>query len=117
VQGQRFERVGELIRQELGQLLVTRVKDPDVEGVTITEVVVTPDLSMAKVYFAVRDERAQRVQRGLERALPFLQRQIGSALRMKKVPRLRFHRDRAIEEGEQVDSLLREIAKSEESES
>lgn len=116
VQGRRHDRVGELIRQELGQLVVNGIKDPAVQGITITDVRVTPDLSMATVYFAAGDDSAKKIEHGLERATSFLQRRLGAALRLKKVPKLRFRRDQALEEGEHVDSIIREIAVRGESE-
>lgn len=106
----RPERVAELLRFELSTLILTRVKDPRVEGLTITGVSVSPDLSVATVYFASGgDEAARRAAEGLERTASFLRREVGARLRLRKTPELRFRRDEALEEGLRIDGILKEL--------
>ncbi|HLB29348.1 MAG TPA: 30S ribosome-binding factor RbfA, partial [Dehalococcoidia bacterium] len=76
----RAERVGELLREELSQLLLRRLQDPRLAPlITITEVKVTPDLSQAKVYFSVMgtEEEKAAAHRALEAASGYLRRQLG----------------------------------------
>jgi ribosome-binding factor A len=104
------ERVAELLRAELASLLIRRVKDPCVEGLTITAVVVSPDLSVAKVYFAAPDdEAAARGEEGLDRAASFLRREVAATLRLRKIPDLRFLRDEVLERGMRIDAILKDI--------
>ena len=112
MEGDRVERVAQLLREGIGELLARRVKDPDVQGVTITDVRVSPDLGVAKVYFAAETAKAATIQRGLQRASSFLRRELGGKLRLKRTPELRFERDEALEEGMHIDEVLREIAES-----
>lgn len=113
MQGQRSERVAQLLKQELGELFLRRVKDPIVSGVTITDIQVTNDLSIAKVYFAAEDEAsAKKIKDGLTRTAPFLRRELGKKLRLKRTPELRFLRDEALEHGTHIDTILREISPS-----
>lgn len=115
MQGTRNERVAELLRQELGFLLLRRVKDPALQALTITEVRVTQDLSVARIYFAAgSDEQAEEIRKGLGRANAFLRREIGRKLRLKRPPELRFRRDEVLEQGMHIDSILREIGSDEE---
>lgn len=107
--GRRVERVARLIREELSALIISKLKDPRVAGVTVTDVRVTPDLSVARVYFAAGDEDADRAAEGLARAAPFLRREVGASLRLRRMPELRFQRDEALEHGHRVDSILKEI--------
>lgn len=109
--------MAELIRQEIAGLLVKRVKDPTLHDVTLTEVKVSPDLSVATVYFAAAGEaEAAVIRAGLERATPFFRREMGRVLKAKRTPVLRFHRDEALEEGMHIDSILREIIPADEEE-
>src|SRR6186997_2124787 len=97
-QGSRPDRVAEQIRAELALLIAREVHDPGIGFVTLTRVQVTPDLQQARVYFtALGDEKTRRnSERALERAIPFLRRQIGSRLRLKRVPELKFMYDESI---------------------
>jgi ribosome-binding factor A len=110
-QGSRTERVGDQIRSEIAQLLAREVHDPGIGFVTITRVAVTPDLQHARVsYTVLGDDTARRTSaRALDRAAPFLRRQIGSRLRLKRVPELEFIYDESIAGQDRIEQLLNEI--------
>ena len=110
-QGSRSERIAEQIRSELALLLARDVHDPGLGFVTITRVQVTSDLQLARVYYtALGDEKAQKsTARALERAVPFLRRQIGSRLRLKRVAELDFIYDESIAGQDRIEQLLHEI--------
>jgi ribosome-binding factor A len=110
-QGSRTERVGEELRSELAQLLAREVHDPGVGFVTLTRVQVTPDLQQARVFFtALGDEKTQRASgRALERAAPFLRRQIGGRLRLRRVPELKFIFDESIAGQDRIEQLLKDL--------
>lgn len=107
----RTQRVGESIREVLGELIQRNVKDPRVGFVTITAVRPTPDLSKAHIYYTVLgDEREHMAtQAGLESATPFLRKEVGRLVRLKQAPELEFHLDDAPEKGQHVDSIIQEI--------
>ncbi|HIA49653.1 MAG TPA: 30S ribosome-binding factor RbfA [Acidobacteria bacterium] len=110
-QGSRPDRVADLVRAELSELLARRVNDPGVGFVTLTRVQMTPDLQHARVYFTTLGNNDQREQsrQALERATPFLRRQIGQRLTLKRTPALTFHFDESIEHQERVEQLLEEL--------
>ncbi|PYR54016.1 MAG: 30S ribosome-binding factor RbfA [Acidobacteria bacterium] len=110
-QGSRPDRVGDQIRSELAMLLAREVHDPGIGFVTMTRVQLTPDLQQARVYYtALGDETVRRsTARALERAVPFLRRRIGSRLRLKRVPELRFVYDESIAGQDRIEQLLNEI--------
>jgi ribosome-binding factor A len=110
-QGSRPDRVADQIRSELGDLLVREVHDPGIGFVTITRVHLTPDLQQARVFYtSLGDERAQKEsQRALERAASFLRRQIGSRLRLRRVPTFTFAVDQSIAGQDRIEQLLKEI--------
>ena len=110
-QGSRPDRVADQIRSELGLLLTREVHDPGIGFVTLTRVQVSPDLQQARVFYTVLgDEKARRnSERALERAVPFLRRQIGSRLRLRRVPELKWIYDDSIAGQDRIEQLLNEI--------
>jgi ribosome-binding factor A len=110
-QGSRSDRVADQLRAEIAQLLSREVHDPGVGFVTLTRVHVSPDLQMARVYYtSLGDEAGRRATvRALERATPFLRRQIGGRLRLKRVPELTFTYDESIAGQDRIEQLLNEL--------
>ena len=110
-QGSRPERVADQIRGELASLLAREVHDPGLGFVTLTRVQVSPDLQLARVFFtALGDEPSRRNStRALERAAPFLRRQIGSRLRLKRTPELRFVYDESVAGQDRIEQILNEL--------
>lgn len=105
----RTERISDLLRAEISDLLLREVKDPRVAGlVTITEVDVSPDLSRAKVFVSVMgtDEEKTSTLRALTAAAHFVQRNLGKRLTLRRVPELDFVPDDSLERGAQILELL-----------
>ena len=92
-------------------LLMREVHDPGIGFVTLTRTKMSPDLTLARVYYTLMgDEKAKReTQRALERATPFLRRQIAARVRLRRVPEIKFEYDRAVEHQDRVETLLRNI--------
>jgi ribosome-binding factor A len=107
----RPSRIGDQLRAELADLLTREVHDPGIGFLTITRVTVTPDLAHARVHYTTMGEAKARgeSQRALERAAPFLRRQIGRRLRLKRVPELEFFFDASIEQQDRIERILQEI--------
>lgn len=107
----RAERVGGLIQKELSELLVTKIKDPRLVLVTITEVKVTDDLRSAHVYFSVVEgqERRQEVVEGFESAAGYLKRQLGHRLALRRVPELAFVYDKSFDQAAAVERIFKTI--------
>ena len=114
-QGSRTARVADQIRGEIAAMLAREVHDPGIGFVTLTRVTVTPDLQQARVYYtALGDDKArQNTERALGRAAPFLRRQIGSRLRLKRAPELEFVYDESIAGQARIEQLLNEIRAAE----
>ena len=110
-QGSRPDRIADQIRSELGQLLSRDVHDPGLGFVTITRVQVSRDLQQARVFYtALGDENSRRhSDRALHRALPFLRRQIGGRLRLKRVPELQFAYDESIAGQDRIEQLINDL--------
>src|SRR5437764_8859951 len=110
-QGSRPDRVADQIRSELALLLTREVHDPGIGFVTITRVQLTPDLQQARVFYtALGDEKARtNSAHALERAAPFLRRQIGSRLRLRRVPELTFRVDESIAGQDRIEQILNDL--------
>jgi ribosome-binding factor A len=110
-QGSRPARVGDSIRQELSELITRQVKDPGIGFITITDVKVTPDLQIARVYYTTIGDEKSRLQtrRALDRAMPFLRRRVGQRLQLRRVPELEFFFDESIERGDRIERIIQEL--------
>jgi ribosome-binding factor A len=110
-QGSRPDRVADLVRAELALLLTREVHDPGIGFVTLTRVQVTPDLQQARVFYTTLGDDKARANSGraLGRAASFLRRQIGSRLRLKRVPELIFTYDESIAGQDRIEQLLNEV--------
>ena len=108
----RPSRVGDQLRAEISDLLARQVHDPGIGFLTITQVTVTPDLQIARVYYTtLGDEKVRRdTARALGRATPFLRRHLGSRLRLKRVPELEFFFDDSVARGDRIEKILHEIS-------
>jgi ribosome-binding factor A len=111
MQGSRAARIGDQIRAELGDLLAREVHDPGIGFITLTWVKVSPDLQLARVHYTTlgNEDARKQTAKALERARPFLRRQLAGRLRLRRAPELVFHYDDTVAREERVESLLAEI--------
>jgi ribosome-binding factor A len=107
----RPERVGDQIRVEITGMLGREVHDPGIGFLTVTRVEVTADLQHARVYYtSFGDQKARHESaRALERAAPFLRRQLAGRLRLRRAPELHFFYDESIEKHDRIERILMEI--------
>jgi ribosome-binding factor A len=110
-QGSRPDRVADQIRSELAMLLTREVHDPGIGFVTLTRVHVSPDLQLARVMYTVLGDDKTRATsaRALERAAPFLRRQIGARLHLKRTPELKFVYDDSVAGQDRIEQILNEL--------
>lgn len=108
---QRTDRIDELLRQEIGAILARDVKDPRIGFVTITQVQTTPDLSHAVVWVSIIGEPADRTRtiRALGGVMHFVRRELGSRLRLRRIPDLHVRLDDTSTRGTRVLHLLEEL--------
>jgi ribosome-binding factor A len=110
-QGSRPSRVADQLRAELAQLLARDVHDPGIGFVTLTRVHLSPDLQVAHVFYTTLGDETRRRDsaRALARAASFMRRQIGSRLRLRRVPELKFIYDDSIAGQDRIEQILTEI--------
>jgi ribosome-binding factor A len=107
----RTERVDELLRQEIGAIVAREVADPRIGFATITSVETTDDLRHAKVWVSVIGQPAERdaAVAALRHAMPFVRHELGTRLRMRRIPDLHIHLDDTAERGTRILQMLAEL--------
>ncbi len=107
----RLQRVGDLIRAEVGELILRGIKDPRVGFTSVTEVRVSPDLRYARVYVSVLgdDAKVRSALVGLRSAAGYIQRELGARLRLRYTPKLTFIYDESIERAAHLEEVFRKI--------
>ncbi|MGL5031382.1 MAG: 30S ribosome-binding factor RbfA [Aeromonas sp.] len=107
----RTNRVGQQIQREIALILQREVKDPRIGMVTVSSVEVSKDLNYAKVYvtFLQLDNETDRIKEGLiglTEAAGYIRSLLGSAMRLRVVPELRFYYDQTLVEGMRLSNLV-----------
>ena len=107
----RPEQVGETLRQVIADALTREIRDPRVGFVTVTAVLVTNDLSHARVMVGVSGEEPDKTRalEGLQSAAGFLRSRAARALTTRSVPELHFELDRGLEHAARISELLNVI--------
>ena len=113
----RPEQLAEVIREEVSQIVGFELEDPRVERVTVTDVRVTENLRDASVFVMAEGTEAEKAEamKALQKAAPYVRRQLGIALNLKYTPELHFVRDTVEEAAARVEALLSEIKTEEQS--
>lgn len=108
----RVGRLEQEIQREINDLLLKRIRDPRIEGVTVTDVEVTGDLQQAKIFYSVLSELAsvnKKAAEGLDAATGLIRKELGSRLRIYKTPELKFVKDESVQYGNKIDDLIRQL--------
>lgn len=112
----RVGRVTQLILREVNDILLNTIRDPRVEGITITDVELTGDLQEAKIFYSTLetdDQTKKETQEGLDNATGLVRKELGSRMTTYHTPEIEFRRDESVEYGNRIDQLLNEIKNEE----
>ena len=111
----RADRVADLIKQEISNILRREAGDPRIAHITVTDVRLTDDLRSARIYFVElgKDVLNPEVEKGLSKAKGFLKRELGKRLQLRYVPELSFFHDPSFAYGSRIERLLKEVRKDE----
>jgi ribosome-binding factor A len=112
----RADRVSDLLKAEISQMLLKEVKDPHIGFMTITGVEVSKDLHVANVFYTILGDEKQVSEsaQALSRVSHFIKRQLGKRLRMRYIPDIIFRYDHSLEYGAKIDNILGHLKDSEE---
>ena len=108
---QRSERLADLIRAEIAEIIARDLKDPRIGFTTITAVRLSKDRQHAKVFFSVlgSDEQQKETLKGLNSAVGFIRREVCQRLRLRILPEIRFVLDRTGEASARIERLFDQI--------
>ena len=105
----RAERINELMRRELVLLLKQETKDPRLKQVVITDVIVSRDLTSAKIFFSVDEDSIKIIASLLNKASGFFRSSLSKTLDLRHTPTLSFIYDTAPNTGARIDNLLSKL--------
>jgi len=107
----RIERIAEQIREEASQILATEVADPGVGLVTVTRVKVTPDLSLARIYWTAMGDAAERKKtaKALARAAAYVRHLLSTRMTLRRSPEVQFLFDQSVAAQDRVEQILQEL--------
>jgi ribosome-binding factor A len=107
------ERIAEMVRIELSQMIEGEVRDPRVGFATVTEVRMTPDQRNARVFVSVQgdEEQVKQTMQGLVAASSFLRHGLAESLSLRRTPELLFELDHSGQTGGRVEELLKRLKK------
>jgi ribosome-binding factor A len=114
----RSQRVSDLLREEIADIIFFKLKDPRIGFLTVTGVDVTDDIKIAVVYISVlKPEERQTTLDILNAAKSFIRSELSKRLKMKFIPSIDFRLDTSAEYGSRIEQLLSEIKEKDESSS
>jgi len=107
----RTDRISDVLKKELAEILSREVKDPRLNFITITHVEITRDLKNAKVFFSSMQEGTElrEIHKSLKHAAGFVQRKLGARIHLRYTPHITFVYDHTIEYGSHMNRLLKDI--------
>ncbi|HAM50800.1 MAG TPA: 30S ribosome-binding factor RbfA [Nitrospiraceae bacterium] len=106
----RAQRVSDLLREEIADIIMKKVKDPRLGFVTVTGVEITDDLKIAKAFVSIlKEEERETTLAILNAAKGYIRSEVAKRVRMKSIPSLEFRIDESIAYGDRIDKLLKEI--------
>jgi len=115
MQYKRKDRVGDLLKREIAQIVQNQLKDPGLGFVTITGAKLSADLKQARIFYSVLgdEDSKQRTASALKRASGFIQNEVGRNLKLKYTPEILFEFDGSIEYGAHIEELIERIHRTE----
>ena len=107
----KTEKIAGIIQKEVSEIIQFQLKDPKIGFITITDVVVSGDLSIAKVYVSFLGQKAREAagMKALERSKGFIRSELAKRMTIRKVPSLVFLIDDSLEKGNKIENIIKEI--------
>jgi ribosome-binding factor A len=106
----RSTRVADLLREEISDIVINTMNDPRLRFISITDVELTEDLRLAKVYFSMlQQEKEKDALKALTNSKGYIKKELGKRVRIKFLPDLMFKIDESGKYGAKIDNLLKKI--------
>lgn len=106
----RIDKVENLIKEEISLIFLHKMQYPELGFLTITNVKVSPDLKIAKIYLSVleKDKRDSALEY-VKNKTGFLRSELASRIRLKFIPELKFFLDDTLDYVEKIEGLIKKI--------
>ena len=107
----RSDRVSGQIQKVLSEILLKKIKDPRLENASITDVKMSRDLRIARIYFVASGNKKsmEDAVEGFKSALGYVKRTLASQLGLRYMPELKFFYDESFDYGSQIDKVLKAV--------
>jgi len=106
----RIDKVEQLIKEEISLIFLHKLSDTDLGFVTITNVRVSPDLKIAKIYLSVLEkEKRELVLDKIDLKKGYIRSELAHRIRMKFIPELKFFIDDTLDYVEKIEGLIKKI--------
>ncbi|MGA9396954.1 MAG: 30S ribosome-binding factor RbfA [Anaerolineaceae bacterium] len=111
----RMQRINDRMHQELSALILLKISDPRLSGISVTDVSVDREFAYADVYISAVEgaSRSKEVLEGLEHASGFLRHELAARVDLRTFPRLRFHWDPTPENADHLEKVFRSLREGE----
>jgi len=108
----KIERISSDILKYLSNIILTETRDEILKSITLTEVKVNKDLSVAKVYFtSLSDLSHEILEKEVNEASPYLRSHLAKYLEIRNIPELHFIYDESIEYATKIEKIITSIHK------
>ena len=107
----RSDRVGGQIQKVLSEILLKKVKDPRLKNASITDVKLSRDLRIARIYFVISGNKknVEEALEGFKSAIGYVKRTLARQLGLRYMPDLKFFYDESFEYGSHIDNVLKAL--------
>jgi len=109
----RSKRVSELLKREISDIITRKVRDRLVKSIIVTQVKVTDDLKLAKVYYRLMKDKTNKdkIEVALGRVTKFIRMEVGNRTELRYVPEIHFYYDSVMDEAARIEHLLDKLKK------
>jgi len=110
-----MQRINDRMHQELSALILLKISDPRLSGISVTDVSVDREFAYADIYVSAVEgaSRSKEVLEGLEHASGFLRHELAARVELRTFPRLRFHWDPTPENADHIEKVFRSLHENE----
>lgn len=107
----RLDRLEEQFKREIGEMILSKVRDPRVKSVTVMGAKVSKELDVAKIFVSIIGDKAEKAEslKALDKASGFLRTELAAVIEIRKMPKLVFVLDETFEESMKIDTILTEL--------
>jgi ribosome-binding factor A len=111
MQSKRQRQISCLLKTEIADIICTRMNDPSMGFITVTDVLLSNDIRTAKVFFSVLGDENQKLQslKNLQKARVYIQNELRSRVRLRYLPVLKFFLDQSWNSHERIDNILQNL--------